>query len=75
MPPLKLASKNIIETGLVEVRKRLNTLPDIARTKSLKDVSAQLLWLELDIRRIRNDIWNSENQMTLEEELDGGSVF
>lgn len=66
MPPLKLASKNIIEKRLPEIRLRISHLSDIIRYKSLEDVSAQLLWLELDIRRMRDEIWREENQMTLE---------
>jgi hypothetical protein len=62
---VKLAVKNELEKRLPAIRKRTSALPDVARMKNYGELHAQLIWFEIDVRSLRDDLYALQNQEAL----------
>ena len=62
---MKLAAKNALENGLIPIRKRINGLSKFARFHTYDEVSAQLIWLEIDVRKLIDEVAAAQNQEAL----------
>jgi hypothetical protein len=63
----KLAVKNELEKRLPAIRKRISGLPDVSRRAyTYQELHAQLIWLEIDARSLRDDLYNLQTQEELE---------
>lgn len=62
---VNLAAKNALEKGLIQIRKRINPLSDVARRKEYQVLADQLTWLLLDVKKMREEVYAAQNQEVL----------
>lgn len=63
--PTKRAVKNELEKRLPAIRKRIQTLPDVSRRYPYQSLHQQLIWLEIDVRSMRDEMYALQTQEEL----------
>jgi hypothetical protein len=63
--PTKRTVKNELEKRLPAIRKRLQILPDVSRRGNYADLHNQLIWFEIDVRSLRDDLRSIQTQEEL----------
>lgn len=62
---MKRVSLNYLERQLPAIRKRVSALPNVARVHGGEALHQQLIWLEIDVRSLRDVIYGLESQEEL----------
>ena len=62
---LKRETKLALAKGVRELRQRITAVEYDGRMKGYREVHQQLIWLEIDARKIRDELFALENQETL----------
>jgi hypothetical protein len=62
----KRSVKTELEKRLPAIRQRIQGLPDVSRRGSYLTLHEQLIWLEIHVKTLRDDLYNIQMQEELE---------